>query len=127
MIEESEKKYEKEARDKYGDEAVDKSIAKLQNMTKDQHAEIEKLSIELMETLKEALRLKDPKSELAQKVVQLHKKWLCLYWTEYSKEAHVGLANMYVEDERFKKHYDSVGEGATEFLRDAITFELMKD
>ena len=50
----------------------------------------------------------------------MHKKWLCFYWDHYSKEAHAGLAQMYVYDERFKEYYDKYGEGLTEFLRDCI-------
>jgi hypothetical protein len=42
------------------------------------------------------------------------------FWTNYSKEAHVGLAQSYVDDERFKKYYDSIVEGCAEFLRDAL-------
>jgi hypothetical protein len=29
---------------------------------------------------------------------------------------------MYVDDERFKKYYDSIAEGCAEFLRDAINY-----
>ena len=36
------------------------------------------------------------------------------------KEAHAGVAQMYVCDERFKEYYDKHGEGLAEFLRDAI-------
>jgi hypothetical protein len=50
----------------------------------------------------------------------LHKQWLSYYWSEYSKEAHAGLAQMYVDDERFKAYYDEKQPGTAEFLRDAI-------
>ena len=36
------------------------------------------------------------------------------------KEAHAGVAQMYVYDERFKEYYDKHGDGLAEFLRDAI-------
>ena len=62
----------------------------------------------------------DPASEIAQRAADLHKQWLTFYWKEYSKEAHAGLAQMYVDDERFKAYYDKVKLGAAEFLRDAI-------
>ena len=61
-----------------------------------------------------------PASELAQKAADLHRQWLCYFWSEYSKEAHAGLAQMYVDDERFKAHYDEKQPGTAEFLRDAI-------
>jgi hypothetical protein len=50
----------------------------------------------------------------------LHKEWLGYFWDHYSKEAHLGLAQTYVEDPRFGKYYDAVAVGCAEFLRDAI-------
>lgn len=35
----------------------------------------------------------------------------------YSKEAHAGLAKMYVDDERFTAYYDQPKPGAAEFLK----------
>jgi len=43
-----------------------------------------------------------------------------LFLESYSKEAHAGLAKMYVEDERFAAYYDKDQPGTAEFLRDAI-------
>jgi hypothetical protein len=45
---------------------------------------------------------------------------LCYYWDSYSKEAHAGVAQMYVDDERFTAYYDKEQPGTAEFLRDAI-------
>ena len=39
---------------------------------------------------------------------------------EYSPEAHAGLAEMYIADERFTAYYDKAVKGGTKFLRDAI-------
>ncbi|MFP5112201.1 MerR family transcriptional regulator [Bacillaceae bacterium C204] len=120
MIDENEKKYGNEIREKYGDEAVNKSNAKLQNMTQAQYDEVTKLAELVAETLAEAFKTRDPAGELAQKAAELHKQWLCYYWNEYSKEAHAGLAQMYVDDERFTAYYDKEQPGTAEFLRDAI-------
>lgn len=120
MIEDNEKKYGKEIREKYGDETVDKSNAKLQGMTQEQHEEVTRLNEELTSTLAEAFKQGDPSGELAQKAADLHKRWLMFYWNEYSKEAHAGLARMYALDERFKVYYDEKQPGTAEFLRDAI-------
>ena len=65
-------------------------------------------------------KIGDPSSKEAKALAELHKKWLCIYWDKYSKEAHAGVAQMYVCDERFKEYYDKHGEGLAEFLRDAI-------
>ncbi|MBT2738436.1 DNA-binding transcriptional MerR regulator [Neobacillus sp. B4I6] len=120
MIDENEKKYGKEIREKYGDETVKKSNAKLQNMTQEQHDEVTALAEKLTQTLAEAFKTGDPAGEKAQTAADLHKQWLCYYWNEYSKEAHAGLAQMYVDDERFTAYYDKQQPGTAEFLRDAI-------
>ncbi|HOQ75312.1 MAG TPA: MerR family transcriptional regulator [Thermoclostridium sp.] len=120
LVEENEEKYGREARDKYGYEAVDRANRKVLNMTKEQHEELESLSRELAETLRAAVKTGDPAGELAQKAADLHRKWLCFFWDEYSGEAHAGLARMYVEDERFRAYYDKDQPGTAAFLRDAI-------
>lgn len=120
MIEDNEEQYGKEIREKYGDETVDKSNAKLMNMTQEEHEAVTKLAEEVNSTLAQAMETGDPAGELAQKAADLHKQWITFYWSEYSKEAHAGLGEMYVADERFKAYYDKIRPGAAEFLRDAI-------
>ncbi|SCZ01682.1 MerR family transcriptional regulator [Alkaliphilus peptidifermentans] len=120
MVDDNEKKYGAEVREKYGNDIVDKSNNKLKNMTQEEYDEVTKLSEEVIETLSEAFKTSDPASEIAQKAAALHKRWLTYYWTDYSKEAHAGLAQMYVDDERFKAYYDEKQAGTAEFLRDAI-------
>jgi len=120
MIVENEKKYGKEVREKYGNDKADKSNAKLQNMSQEQYDEVTKLAEQVKVTLAEAYKTGDPAGDLAQRAADLHKQWLCYYWNEYSKEAHAGLAQMYVDDERFTAYYDKEQPGTAEFLRDAI-------
>lgn len=120
MIDDNEEKYGKEIREKYGDDMVNMSNHKLKNMTQDQHDEATQLAKEVNTALAEAFKYGDPASEMAQAAADLHKQWLSYYWNEYSKEAHAGLAQMYVDDERFKAYYDEKKPGTAEFLRDAI-------
>ena len=120
LISENEKKYGKEIRGKYGDDKINKSNAKIKGMTEEQYAEVEKLSLEVNELLKAAIVTGDPSCELAHKLCETHKKWLCYFWDSYSKEAHMGLAQMYVDDHRFTAYYDTIAPGSAEFLRDAI-------
>ncbi|MCZ8514559.1 MerR family transcriptional regulator [Paenibacillus filicis] len=120
LIDDNEAKYGQEIREKYGDEAVNKSNDKLRGMTQEQHEEVTRLASELKDTLAEAFKSGDPAGELAQRAADLHKRWLTYFWSEYSKEAHAGLAQMYVDDERFRAHYDADQPGTAEFLRDAI-------
>ncbi|MGI6366159.1 MAG: MerR family transcriptional regulator [Bacillota bacterium] len=120
LVEENEGKYGREAREKYGDAAVDRANQKVMNMTPAQHEEATRLSEELMATLKAAMATGDPGGELAQKAADLHRQWLCYFWPHYDKEAHAGLAQMYVDDERFTAFYDREQPGTAAFLRDAI-------
>jgi DNA-binding transcriptional MerR regulator len=120
MVEDNEKKYGKEIRDKYGKETVEKSNAKMMNMSQQQYEEVTALEKQVQLTIKEAFKTGDPSSDLAQKAADLHKQWLTYYWNEYNKEAHAGLAQMYVADERFTAYYDKEQPGTAEFLRDAI-------
>ena len=120
LISDNEEKYGGEIREKYGDEAVGRSNAKLKNMTKEQYGELETLTQELNNALKAAFAQGDPGSELAQKACELHKQWLSFYWDHYSKEAHRGVAQMYVDDPRFTAYYDAIAPGCAVFLRDAV-------
>ncbi|HWR61623.1 MAG TPA: MerR family transcriptional regulator [Clostridia bacterium] len=120
LIDENEKKYGEEIRKKYGKEAVERSNNKLKNMTREEYEAVTRLGEEQLKTLAEAFKTGDPAGELAQKAAELHKRWLAFYWDSYSKEAHAGVAQMYVDDERFKAYYDKEQPGTAEFLRDAI-------
>jgi DNA-binding transcriptional MerR regulator len=120
LIDENEKKYGKEIRQKYGDETVDKSNAKLQGMSQEEFDRVNNLATEILETLKAAFATGDPAGELAQKAADLHRQWLCSYWSSYSKEAHAGVAQMYVDDPRFTAYYDKEQPGLAAFLRDAV-------
>ncbi len=120
LINENEMKYGKEIREKYGDETVEKSNRKLKNMTQEQYEEVTRLSENVTKKLQEAFKTGDPAGELAQEAADLHRRWLSYYWDSYSKEAHAGLAQMYVDDERFTAYYDKEQPGTAKFLRDAI-------
>jgi len=119
-LEENEQKYGKEARERYGAEAVERSNQKWLNMSEEQYGKYTALEEEFINTLLEAYKTGDPAGETAQKAADLHRQWLCYTWPVYSKEAHAGLARMYVEDERFKAYYDKYQPGLAEFLKDAV-------
>ena len=120
MIDENEKKYGEEIRKKFGDSIIDASNSKMMGLTAEQHEESEKLSEKINCLLKTAFEQGDPAGELAQNVCILHKEWLGYFWNHYSKKAHFGLAQIYVDDPRFREYYDSVAVGCAEFLRDSM-------
>ncbi|MDD3766094.1 MAG: MerR family transcriptional regulator [Eubacteriales bacterium] len=120
LIDENEKKYGREIREKYGSEQVEKSNRKVLNMTKEEYDEVKELEKALLETLGEAVKTVNPQGELAQKAADMHRRWLSYFWDSYTKEAHMGVAQMYVDDARFSEYYDKASPGAAVFLRDAI-------
>lgn len=120
MIAESERKYGREVREKYGTEAVERSNQALLNMTEAEYAEFAKLGSELIETLKQAFASGDPGCELAQKAARMHREWLSYTWGTYNKEAHASVVQLYVNDPRFAKYYDQHQPGLARFLRDAV-------
>lgn len=122
QLEENEAKFGKEIREKYGNEAIEASNKKFMNMSQADHDAVTALSDEFTKCLAEAFELGDPASEIAQKAADLHRQWLCYFWADgtYSKEAHYGLAQMYVEDERFTAYYDKAAPGTALFLREVI-------
>lgn len=122
MIDDNELAYGKEIRERYGDEIIDASNAKIKGMSKEQWKTTQELSELINETLKDAFEEGNPASETAQKACDLHRQWLCMFWKDgtYSKEAHKALAEGYVADKRFTAYYDKIAEGCTKFFRDAI-------
>lgn len=120
MVDDNEKKYGVEIREKYGNEVVDKSNAKVMNMSQEDYEAVTRLATQLEKALADAVATGDPASDLAQQAADMHKQWLTYYWSEYNKEAHAGLAQMYVDDERFTAYYDKEKPGTAAFLRDAI-------
>lgn len=120
LVDSNERQYGEEIRAKYGDACVDRSSAKVLHMSRGQYAGLEKLTAELNATLKAAFAQGDPAGELAQKACGLHKRWLCFYWDNYSKEAHIAVTRMYVDDPRFTAYYDKIAPGCAAFLRDAV-------
>lgn len=120
LIDDNEKQYGEEIREKYGEETVDKANKKIKSMTEEQYAEVEQLGADVLTNLAEAFVTGDPGSELAQKTAEMHRQWLTFYWDSYSKEAHAGVAQMYVDDPRFTAYYDKKQPGLAQFLRDAV-------
>ncbi|SDZ03459.1 MerR family transcriptional regulator [Tindallia californiensis] len=120
MIEDNEQQYGAEIREAYGDDVIDASNTKIMGLTPEKYEKSQALSQQIKEALNAAFEQQDPSSEAAQKACALHKEWLGYYWNHYSKEAHLGLAQTYVDDIRFKKYYDDIAEGCAEFFQEAL-------
>ena len=121
LIERNEELYGEELRHKYGEDSILATYGKLKTMTEEQYEAVNQLELQLFDRLKEGLESQAPSNELMLEIAELHKRWLSFYWVKYSENAHVGLAHMYLLDERFKNYYDDrVMPGATKLLVDSI-------
>jgi len=60
-----------------------------------------------------------PESEAVQKEIQTHYDWLRNFY-EPDLEIYRGLANLYVDDGRFKSYYEKFAPGLAEFMQDAM-------
>lgn len=111
------KSMQKEARVRWGEE-VDLSHENIQQMGKqgwkDTKQEAEEINLWL------ANLIHKPVNDIeVQKVISLHFQHMNKFY-KVSEERYRGLANMYVEDERFKAYYDKVKLGLASFLNKGI-------
>lgn len=123
MVSDNEKKYGKEAREKYGDEQVDASNRNWMNLPEEKLERWQQLDKEILEKLEMAvLANKKADSEEAKEIAELHKEWLTISLPNYNAQMHKGIAAMYVADERFTKYYDGKVEGCAKFLYESVKY-----
>lgn len=112
-------RYEPEARNRWGGATVDRSNAnweRLGDEGKNRHVRIDR---EIVEALGAAIRVGfAADSDEVREIVARHHAWLSEIWTP-DANAYRSLTQMYVDDERFRAHYDEVAPGAAGLLRDA--------
>ncbi len=130
MLSDNEKEYGEEMRanpDQYDPEMVKYSQRKVKNMTKEEFEEIESLRKEIQELLELNVNNDEINSDVAELIYNKHKQWLFFYWGKYNAEMHRGVCDMYIYDERFKKHYDSKVTGCAELLRNCVYLATNKE
>lgn len=112
--------YEQEAREKWGNPAVDQANEKVSEMTAFDQEKFNAIFHNLA-----ALRHLSPDSDEAQKGIHVWYEFLNKLGS-YSLEAFKGLGQMYVADDRFTKSLDQFGEGLAVFMRDAMAIYAEK-
>lgn len=123
IVDQYEKLYGEEAREKYGDSEVDMAVNKVLSLSKEDYEKFQTLGKKVMEVLKAAVISKaSPESETGRSVASLHKEWLGYSWKDYTEQKHKGVVSLYVQDERFKKYYDREQNGCADFLLAAVDF-----
>lgn len=108
--------YEQDAREKWGDQAVDDANEKVKKMGTFDQENVHKIYQNLAK-----VRTYAPDSKEAQEEIQ---KWYEFLNNihNYSLDAFKGLGQMYVQDERFTKNIDAFGEGLSQFMCEAMEF-----
>lgn len=121
-VERFEKTYGQEARQRYGDDAVDEANERMLGMSQEAWNLKEDLEARIKEVLAQAMAQGDVASPLARQLAEMHAQWIKAHWgSGYTAEAHRNLADGYLADPRFVAYYDGAcGVGATQFLRDVI-------
>lgn len=112
--------YEAEARERWGDEAVDESWRNLRAL-RGEDADLarngfQRVHAALAPLLAEGVAVDDPR---VQELIALHCRVLRLFW-EPSAEAYRTLGQVYVEDERFRRSIGGGNDALVEYLRDGM-------
>lgn len=114
--------YEAEARERWGDETVDRAHQRLRQWSAEDRELLTsgrgfEQAHQRLATLKaEGLPVDDPR---VQEVIAFHHGVVSLAWTP-NAEAYVGLGEMYVEDQRFRQSIGGGDDGLVRYLRDAM-------
>ncbi|MGW1340871.1 MerR family transcriptional regulator [Kribbella sp. NPDC002412] len=112
--------YEAEARERWGDEAVDASYERMRGWSE---ADAEKARTGYTRVHEGLAALKAKGTDVVelsvQELIQLHYEVTCLFWTP-ARTAYKNLGQMYVDDERFRQNIGSGDDALVEYLRDAM-------
>ena len=114
------RRYEDEARERWGDVAVDRGNRAWETMSDGERADHQREGQAVSEGLAALLATGTPVADPAVRdLVARHHAWVARFWTP-TAETYRGLGAMYVDDERFAATYDAVVPGLAVYLRDAI-------
>ena len=122
MAAENDAKYGPELAARYDADTLADSRRRFMSLTPQQMEKMDGLAARIQWELEQAVQAQeDPAGAAGRQIAQLHRQWLGYTWPRYTPEAHAGLAQLYVCDERFTAHYDARVPGCARFLCDVIT------
>jgi MerR family transcriptional regulator, thiopeptide resistance regulator len=110
-----------EAQERWGDtDAWRESQRRAAAYTKNDWQEIKAAGDELLADLAEAKRIGiEPGSPRANELARRHRAGIERFY-QCSPDMHVGIAEMYLTDERFTHYYDSTAPGLAQYVRDIV-------
>ena len=117
-VQENEQRYGAEAREKYGNEAIDAANERILDMDPATWTDVKEIEKAILGQLSIALSDGDAAAPEAAKLVQMHRRLIGLQWgAEPERDIYLNLVRSYLEDPRFVAYYDEpCGKGATAFL-----------
>lgn len=119
-IEEHQKKYEQEVKEKYGgSKAYEESMKKTSSYKEEDWKRIQEKSEELYRRLIAAMS-KGPADEEVQEIIGGFRQHITDNFYECTPEIFRGLGDLYVNDPRFTKNIDKYQPGLAEFMREAM-------
>lgn len=121
LIQENKVKYESELREKYSEESINETNQNLANMDKEGYQNWQRVEQQIKNLLHQAIAENwQPTDDKSKEIVQFHKEWLQIADQHYSIEKHIGIAQLYIADERFTAYYDEEVKGCAAFLTASI-------
>ncbi|CAN5626901.1 MerR family transcriptional regulator [soil metagenome] len=112
--------YEAEARERWGDEAVDASYERMKGWSASDAAKAQmgygRVHEGLARSLADGIPVDDDR---VQELIDLHYEVTSLFWAP-NAEAYRGLGQMYVADERFTRNIGQGNDAVVAYLRDAM-------
>lgn len=114
--------YDAEVRQRWGDEAADRSNAWWNGLGEDGQRDFRDELEDLNAAWDRAIAAGvDPLSETAQEQARRHVEWLGRAMPQpLSRELVQGIVQMYVDDERFAQNYNRVSASGPQLVRDAV-------
>lgn len=111
--------YAKEAESRWPKEYVESNL-KLKSMSKADQKKLFELGDENIKNVADAFVMqKASSSNEVQSLIKLHYNWVSVFWKP-TKDAYIGLGQLYVSDERFTQNYDKYAPGCAAFMAQAM-------
>ena len=113
------KEYEQEAREKWGDEAVDDSIFRLNHLSEEEQTELKQKWNTIYTSL--AKQVNQPVNHIeTERLMSDYFTLLNTYFGKYDYNAFIGLGQLYSYDERFTANIDKFGKGLALYMSEAM-------
>lgn len=120
--------HDDEARERWGGtDAYEQSRRRTTTYTKDDWVRIKAEAAAVERAFADALVAGEPADgPVATDAARAHRDHLTRWFYDVTDELHLGLAELYVADERFTRYYEDVAPGLAQYVHDAIRAEVAR-